>query len=54
MQPKELGKKKAVSKSKRKQALLGVIGVWKNRTDLLDTDTYISSLRKGTRLPRLT
>ena len=37
----------------RKEALLSAVGLWKDRTDLSDTQTYIRSLRKGTRLQRI-
>lgn len=36
----------------RKEALLSAIGLWKDRTDLPDTETYVRSLRKGERLKR--
>jgi len=39
--------------SKRKEALLSVVGIWKDRTDLPVTETYIRGLRKGTRLKRI-
>jgi hypothetical protein len=39
--------------SKRKEALLSVVGIWKNRTDLPDTETYVRGLRKGERLKRI-
>jgi hypothetical protein len=29
------------------------VGLWKDRTDLPDTETYFRNLRKGTRLARL-
>jgi hypothetical protein len=32
--------------SERKEAMLGVVGFWKNRTDLPDTRTYLQKLRK--------
>lgn len=38
---------------KRKEALLSAVGLWKDRTDLPDTETYVRSLRKGDRLKRL-
>ena len=38
---------------KRQKALLGIVGIWKDRTDLPDTETYVRSLRKGSRLKRL-
>jgi hypothetical protein len=37
----------------RRAALMGIVGLWKDRTDLPDTETYVRSLRKGTRLKRL-
>ena len=37
----------------RPAAMMGIVGLWKNRTDLPDTETYIRNLRKGTRLARL-
>jgi len=46
--------KKPGSKAKREEALLSVVGIWKDRTDLPDTETYLRSLRKGSRLARLT
>jgi hypothetical protein len=46
-------RKKPVSKTKRKEALLSVVGVWKDRTDLPDTETYLRKLRKGRGLARL-
>lgn len=39
--------------SNRKEALLSAIGLWKDREDLPDTQSYIRSLRKGERLKRL-
>ena len=38
---------------KRKAAMLAFIGSREDRTDLPDTETYIRSLRRGTRLERL-
>ncbi len=38
---------------KRRKALLGIVGIWKDRDDLPDTETYVRSLRKGARLKRL-
>jgi hypothetical protein len=37
----------------RRAAMLGIVGLWKDRTDLPDTETYIRKLRTGTRLKRL-
>lgn len=39
--------------TKRKEALLSVVGIWKDRTDLPDTETYVRRLRKGERLKRI-
>jgi len=36
----------------RKQAMLGIIGLWKDRDDLEDTETMVRRLRGGTRLKR--
>ncbi len=33
--------------------MMAAVGVWRDRTDLPDTETYIRNLRKGTRLKRL-
>jgi hypothetical protein len=37
----------------RKAAMMAIVGLWKDRTDLPDTETYVRSLRSGTRLQRL-
>jgi hypothetical protein len=37
----------------RKALLLAAVGLWKDRTELPDTQTYVRSLRKGTRLQRI-
>jgi len=36
----------------RRQAMLGIIGLWKDREDLEDTETMVRKLRSGTRLKR--
>jgi len=41
------------SKANREQVLMSVVGLWKDRSDLPETDTYIRRLRKGSRLERL-
>ena len=38
----------------RKAAMEALVGIWKDREDLPDTETYIRQLRKGTRLRRIT
>jgi hypothetical protein len=37
----------------RRAAMMAIVGLWKDRTDLPDTETYVRNLRKGTRLARL-
>jgi len=38
----------------RRKAMEGLIGIWKDRTDLPDsTEEYVRSLRRDTRLERL-
>ena len=39
--------------SRRREALLSAIGIWKDRTDLPKTATYVRRLRKSSRLKRL-
>ncbi|MGH9786540.1 MAG: CopG family transcriptional regulator [Terriglobia bacterium] len=38
-----------ISSEKRRQAMQAVVGMWKDRTDLPDTETYIRQLRRGRR-----
>ncbi len=45
--------KYGISLAKRRQAMQAVVGMWKDRTDLPDTETYIRQLRKGRRLRRI-
>jgi hypothetical protein len=37
----------------RQQAMRAFAGIWKDRTDLSDPDTYLRGLRKGSRLKRV-
>ena len=37
----------------RRQAMLGIVGLWKDREDLEDTETMVRKLRGGTRLKRV-
>ncbi len=37
----------------RRQAMQAWVGIWKDRTDLPDSQTYVRRLRKGTRLRRI-
>jgi hypothetical protein len=31
----------------RRAAMMGIVGLWKDRADLPETETYIRNLRKG-------
>jgi hypothetical protein len=53
MRRKPAGEKKADKESERKEAMLAVIGLWKDRTDLPETETYLRRLRKDDRLRRV-
>lgn len=37
----------------RQAAMEAIVGLWKDRTDLPDTETYVRTLRKDTRARRL-
>jgi len=37
----------------RKAAMMAIVGLWKDRTDLPDTEAYLCNLRDGARLARL-
>jgi hypothetical protein len=37
----------------RRADMMAAVGLWKDRTDLPDTETYIRNLRGGDRLERL-
>jgi Arc/MetJ family transcription regulator len=39
--------------AERSAAMMGIVGMWKDRTDLPDTETYIRELRKDRRSERL-
>ncbi len=39
--------------SHRKEALLSAVGLWKDRTDIPDGETYVRRLRKDDRLKRI-
>jgi hypothetical protein len=41
------------SPANRRQAMQAIVGLWKNRKDLPDSETYVRRLRKGNRLRRL-
>jgi hypothetical protein len=37
----------------RRDAMMGIVGLWKDRTDIEDTEAYIRNLRDDDRLERL-
>jgi hypothetical protein len=41
------------SPASRRQAMQAVVGLWKDRDDLPDSETHVRRLRKGKRLRRL-
>lgn len=45
--------KYGISPERRTEALLGFVGLWKDREDLPDSTTYVRKLRKGRRLKRI-
>ncbi len=40
-------------KTNREEVLKSVVGLWKDRQDLPDTETYVRRLRRGNRLERV-
>lgn len=36
-----------------RKGMIGIVGLWKDRTDIEDSETYVRNLRSGTRLKRL-
>jgi macrodomain Ter protein organizer (MatP/YcbG family) len=41
------------SPAARKQAMQALVGLWRDRSDLPDAETYVRRLRKGKRLSRI-
>lgn len=41
------------NREERRAAMMGIVGLWKDRTDLPDTETYVRNLRDDDRLERL-
>jgi hypothetical protein len=41
------------SPANRRQAMMALVGMWKDRDDLPDATTYIRRLRRGKRLKRI-
>jgi metal-responsive CopG/Arc/MetJ family transcriptional regulator len=37
----------------RRQAMMAIVGMWKDREDLPETEEYVRRLRKGKRLKRM-
>lgn len=52
MEPDELDCADLLAADRRK-GLLSAVGLWKDRTDLPDTEQYIRELREGDRLRRI-
>jgi hypothetical protein len=42
------------SSADRREAMQAMVGLWKDRKDLPDTEKYVRRLRKGKRLRRIT
>ena len=40
-------------REKRRQAMMGIVGMWKDRTDLPSTEEYLRQLRGNGRMKRL-
>jgi Ribbon-helix-helix protein, copG family len=45
--------KYARSAADRREAMQALVGIWKNREDLPDSEQYVRRLRKGKRLRRI-
>jgi len=41
------------SPADRREAMQGLVGIWKDRDDLPDSEQYVRRLRKGERLRRI-
>ena len=41
------------NQEERRADMMAAVGIWKDRDDLPDTETYVRNLRKDTRLKRL-
>lgn len=41
------------NREERKKAMLAIVGMWADRKDIGDTDTYIRNIRRGKRIERL-
>jgi hypothetical protein len=48
-----LREKYGSSPASRREAMEGVVGIWKDRKDLADSTAYVRRLRKGNRLRRI-
>jgi hypothetical protein len=53
MKRKPVRKKKIHKASERKEAMLAVIGLWKDRADIPDAETYVRYLRNDDRMKRV-
>jgi hypothetical protein len=52
MKPTEPRRESILDAATRRALLLSAVGLWKDRTDLPDTDEYVREVRKGERLDR--
>ena len=48
-----VSEKYGIDREQREADMEASIGIWKDRTDLPDSETYVRNLRQGTRLKRL-
>jgi hypothetical protein len=53
MKSDDLDSENAAGNTARSEALLSAVGLWKDRTDIPDTEQYIRELREGDRLRRI-
>lgn len=37
---------------RRRKAMQGIVGIWKDKRDLPDTESYLRKLRRGSRIER--
>ena len=45
--------KYGTSSADRREAMLAIVGMWKDREDITDSTAYVRRLRKGKRLKRI-
>jgi len=47
------GKKHIVSRTARRRAMHALVGLWKDRKDISDSNAYVRRVRKGNRIKRV-